>query len=475
MSRLPDLRRVPVCSAVVRLVLLAVTLCFGGAASADSGLLTSSLGRWLDTEVLPELGRTLGEHPRFKGETIKLVTLSNGQPTDRTSRLHQAVEAHLTQSLLKSSGVRIAWTDQPPSACGVSMQVDYLLGVEIERENSRYHRLNIRMIDVAEAVWVSGISHSWQGRLTATETAALAQNVSTAPLGTVESPLPVTSTREIARAMHEHLRCAHPDGLDGPVYLEPASSPELNRVIASLTSELTTTPLAALTADRDSADWVLALNARETGAGNGSGQVLALDLMLTEESGGVTQQVATVYMNGAGRGINTRPPETLIASQPPVSVTVPHGALLSDMRLERAADEGICDTRKARGNQCAEVSFDLFEDAYLFVLSTSDRQLASNACDARLVTATPGERRFRLRVRPSVSELPDAGLYAIAVSDRDTARALSLHIRRGVCSRPLNRDPAWLNDLDALMAAHPGTTEWRAIHLVNAPGGVESL
>ena len=66
-------------------------------ARADSGLLNGSLGRWLDTEVLPDLGRTLGEHPRFKGETIKLVSLTAGQPTDRASRLHEAVEAHLTQ------------------------------------------------------------------------------------------------------------------------------------------------------------------------------------------------------------------------------------------------------------------------------------------------------------------------------------------------------------------------------------------
>ena len=70
-------------------------------AYADSGLLNGSLGRWLDTEVLPDLGRTLGEHPRFKGETIKLVSLTAGQPTDRASRLHEAVEAHLTQRLLK--------------------------------------------------------------------------------------------------------------------------------------------------------------------------------------------------------------------------------------------------------------------------------------------------------------------------------------------------------------------------------------
>lgn len=475
MLRLPDPRSRRFLPAAARAMLLAAALSCGALADADTGLLNASLGRWLDTEVLPELGRTLGEHPRFKGETIKLVSLAGGQPTDRTSRLHQAVKAHLTQSLLRSSGVRIAWTDQPASACGVRAPLDYLLGVEIAREDARYHRLNIRMIDVAESVWVSGISYSWQGHLSGTETAALAQQVSTAPLGTVESPLPAAATRDIARAMHEHLRCAHPDGLDGPVYLEPAPSPELNRVVASLTSELATAPLAAMTADRDSADWVLSLAARETGTASRSGQVLELGLMLTEETGGVTQQVATVYMTGTALGPATTPADTRIAGSTPEPDLSPVTGLLSDMRLELAADEGICDSRKARGNQCAEVSFELFQEAYLFVLSSSDRQLSSSACDPRLVTASAGERRFRVRVPPSLSDLPDAGLYAIAVSDRNAARALSEHIRRGACTKPLTRNAGWLSELDGLLAAHPGTTEWRAIHLVHSPSGVERL
>lgn len=169
MLRLPEH---PARTALAALVLLLFTL-FALPARADSGLLNGSLGRWLDTEVLPELGRTLGEHPRFKGETIKLVSLTAGQPTDRASRLHEAVEAHLTQRLLEVSGVRIAWSDQPQKHCGVVEQPAYLLGVAIETDGSYYHKLNIRMIDVSESVWVSGVSHSWRGRLTATESAAL--------------------------------------------------------------------------------------------------------------------------------------------------------------------------------------------------------------------------------------------------------------------------------------------------------------
>ncbi len=468
MLRLPDRIRVPVAG------MLALALIFLSTASAraDSGLLNGSLGRWLDTEVLPELGRTLGEHPRFKGETIKLVSLTAGQPTDRASRLHEAVEAHLTQRLLKSSGVRIAWSDQPQNHCGVLEQPVYLLGVAIEADGSYYHKLNIRMIDVTESVWVSGVSHSWRGRLTATESAALSQAVTTAAAGGVDSPLPVRSSHEIATTMHRHLRCAHPQGLDGPLYLAQGEDPDLNRILASLATELATTPLAALTTEEATAEWILSLRAAPAGTGN---QVQQLGLLLTEQDSEITQQVATVYVSGPLR--TGRYPVDQIArtTHPVPSPYLPDGQLLSALQLYPAADEGVCDSRKARGNQCAEVGFELLTPAYLFVLSSYNRNLSSTTCESTLKEATAGERRFRIRVPPSVSALPDAGIYAIAVSDRNAAKALSRHIRTGVCSRPLARTDQWLSELDTLLATHPDHIQWRAIHLSHAPDGVEPI
>lgn len=434
---------------------------------ADSGLLTSTLGRWLDTQVLPELTLMLGEHPRFKGETIRLVSLDGGRPTDRSSRLHQAVQAHVTQRLLKNPGVRIALPDQAERSCAVTEQVVYLLGVEIERDGSGYHKLNIGMIDVAESVWVSGVNHTWRGRLTATETAALAQEVASAPAGTVDNPLPVGSSRQIAESMHRHLRCAHPEGLDGPVYLAPAAEPELNRVLASLRSELATAPIVALTGDQDASQWVLSLSTSHPGTG---GRLRQLGLLLTEQQGQVTQQVATVYVSG-WHSTGATPADTQIAEYDRQT----NGELLSEMQLAPAASEGICDVDAARSRQCAEVSFHLQEDAYLFVLSSSDRRLTSTSCESRLVQASAGERRYRLRLPPSSGTLPDAGVYAIAVRDRQAASAISRHIRTGVCSRPLAGSSAWLTGLDTLLETHAGSTEWRAIHVSHAPDGIERL
>ena len=263
-------------------IMLVIGLLLPWQLHADSGLLSDDLGRWLDTEAIPELAEVLSEHPRFKGETIKVVSLDGGRPTHRTSRLHEAVQAHLTQRLLSRSGVRIAWSDRPLGACGVQNEAVYLLGVEIERDGSRYHRLNIGMIDVAESVWVSGVNHTWRGRLTATESAALAQAVSSVPRGTVENPLPVTASSEIAEAMVRHLKCALPEGLDGPVYLERSESPVLERIAASLTVELATTPVAAITRDASDARWMLALT--EHGSPSGLG-ITEVGLKLSDADG----------------------------------------------------------------------------------------------------------------------------------------------------------------------------------------------
>ncbi len=470
MWRLPDAPRASRSAAAALLALLLAALP-ALPARADTGLLSSKLGRWLDTEVLPELGRTLGEHPRFKGETIRLVSLSGGRPTDASSRLHEAVQAYLTQRLLKRSGVRLAWTQPEGETCGVTQQADYLLGVEIQPDGRNHHQLSIRMIDVAESIWVAGVSHTWHGRLTALEASALRQPVATAPRGTVENPLPASATRAVAKTLLRHLRCAHPRGLDGPVFLENGEDAELNRLLAGLTSELATAPLAALTSHRDEAEWVLSLRARETGT------VVELDLMLTEQNGGITQQVATVFMDAGPPGTRRRPPDTRIATSTDAGPDRPaHAGLLSDLYLLPASSEGIC--RGAESRKCAEVGFDLHRDAYLFVLSSGNRALSALSCDARLVTASAGARRFRVRVPRADSSLPDAGMYVLAADSRKAAKALSRHIRAGLCGQPPrrgSRNESWLARLDALLAEHAGAIEWRAIHLSRTGDGVARL
>lgn len=438
---------------------------------ADGALLNGTLGRWLESEAAPELAELLAKHPKFAGETIKLVSLRDGRPVEDVSRLHQAVKSELTQQLLKYPGVKLAW-QEPRGVCGVPQTVNYLLGIDIEHAGGQEHRLSIGMVDVAESVWVSGVSLTWQGRLSAAEKVALRTEVPSRPRGTVDSPLPAADTREIAEQLKDNVRCSLPDGLAGAVFVEPAEGAALNRLRGELQRNLSLSAMAAMTPKRDEAAWIMKVDAREVG--NRTQEVV---LTLTDPERAATQQVASVFVTGLESG--TSPPATTvptIATTPGVLPHEPYLPMLSAFEVDENARGGICDSHRTSPDPCVEVSFELTRDAYLFVLSTSASKLTANSCATGISRAAAGARRFRMRV--SANDIPgtgDAGLYAIAVDDRNAARALAnlIHKAPGACAGHTGRGlDEWLTKLDLLFDAYPGAYEWRALHLSAGPDGV---
>jgi hypothetical protein len=443
---------------------------------ADGALLNGALGRWLEIEAAPELAELLAKHPKFAGETIKLVSLRDGRPVEDASRLHQAVQSELTQQLLKYPGVKLAW-QEPRGVCGVPQTINYLLGIDIEHAGGQEHRLSIGMVDVAESVWVSGISLTWQGRLSAAEKVALRTEVPSRPRGTVDSPLPAAETREIAEQLKDNVRCSLPDGLAGAVFVEPAEGQALNRLRSELQRNLTLSAMAAMTPKREEAAWIMKVDAREVG--NRTQEVV---LTLTDPDRDVTQQVASVFVTGlaAGAPRTTTAPPDVIATAPAADVDPgepqPYQPMLSGFDVDEHARGGICDSHRSSPDPCVEVSFELNRDAYLFVLSTSASKLTANSCATGISRETAGERRFRMRV--SANDIPgtgDAGLYAIAVDDRNAARALAnlIHKAPGACTGHTGHGlDEWLTKLDLLLDAYPGAYEWRALHLTAGPDGV---
>ncbi len=447
--------------ASVVLAALLTSLSMGVSAS----VLTGTLGRWLDAEAAPQLAETLSRHPKFSGETLQIVTLRDGRPVEAVSRLHQAVQAELTQQLLKYPGVKLAW-QEPADACGVPRTLNYLLGIEIEQAGSATHSLNIGMVDVAESVWVSGVSLSWRGRLTAAEKVALRTPAAGEPKGTVDSPLPAAAVTQIAEVLSGSVRCSLPEGITGAVYIEPAQMAELNRLRSQLGRNLTLAATAAVTTERQEAEWLMRVSARNVG--NRTQEVL---LTLDDEAGTTSQQIASVFVVGL-----EQPPEPPGALRMESMVAL--APLLSPMQLHHDANGGIC--RSSRGHEdCVEISFELTRDAYLFVLSTNDQALKATSCSSTARRAEAGERRFRLRVpRDAHVGTANAGLYAIAVSDRSAARALANHIGNapGACARQPGRDLGkWLRQLDTLLGAYPDSYEWRAMHLAAGADGVVAI
>jgi len=444
-------------------LIVALLLSHAGA-HASSGLLTGTLGRWLDTEATPKLAELLSRHPKFSGETINIVSLEDGKPIEAASRLHQAITSHLTQRLRKYPGVRLAWGESP-TQCGIPQSLSYLLGIEIATVGGQSQSLSIGMIDVAESVWVSGVSLSWRGRLSSAEKIALRSPVVTKPTGTIDSPLPISATEQIAALLKKNVQCALPDGLNGSIYIEPADTAALNRVRGQLQRELSLIATAALATSKQDAAWTIKVTANSIG-----GQTQEIVLTLADSNGDSNQHLASVFVSGASTGPVIRE-GTLLAATPV--------ELLSPMRLETQATGGVCDSHKSTPAPCVEVTFDLGRAAYLFVLSTSDRELHTTSCSTRTSRVESGTRKFRMRVPESHKPgTADAGVYAIAVEDRRAARAIARHIRQapGACSRHSSRGlTSWLKQFEELLGRYPDSYQWRAVHLDTVAGELTQL
>src|SRR5690606_6000718 len=126
-----------------------------------------------------------------------------------------------------------------------------------------------------------------------------------------------------------------------------------------------------------------------------------------------------------------------------------------------------------------EVSFELTERAYLFVISTRNHDLVEAPCDRDLQRTDPGLRRYRLRVPPgryavdSADTGPDAGLYVLAVQNRAAARRIrdALAAAPGACRSQANTAD-WLAALQAALVRHGDEVSWRALHVVHDSAGI---
>ncbi len=464
---------------------LLLWLVAGVAHGAPEALLDGELGDWIDETVAPELGDVLRRHPRFAGETVRLTAVVPGAEAGATHALAVALERRLRQRLLAMDGVRLA-VDTPRSSCEAPRSIDYLVRLEIAPAGSRDARVHVAVVDLAESVWVSGISHQWQGRLTAAERRALRDPVVRAAPGTAASPIPVDRADDVAAALESELACLLPRDLDGALHVVEPNDPGLARIALALQGDLMVEPLAAVTPNREAADWLLALETPPASAGPRE-----LNLSLSAGDGSGRTRVASVFVSGLidGSPAATRPPPASVggvvaegAPARPASLDGADGALLSTLRVAPAAREGICDSRQARVNSCVEIDFDLHERAYLFVMSTRDHQVVDTACGLP-EPDDPGLRRFRLRLPPGrygvdVADTgPDAGFYVLATRSTAVARRLSRALRGapGQCANHERDSVAWLTELRTLLARDGDDITWRAVHLVHGREGIAAL
>lgn len=447
----------------MRTLVCALLLLVTAAARGDDLDPAGPLARWLDGSAGPQLAEVLARHPRFAGETTAFVAVVDGAPTEVSDQLHDAIERRLRRHVLRSEGVRLALPNHG-DACSAAAQPDLLVGIEIVAPGGRSATVSLGLIDVVEGVWVSGVALDWRGTLAAKERRALAtpSDVSAAAL----RALPVADADAVAEVLAERLSCAWPSGLAGRVHLSAAPEADAApRIAAALRGRLGRGP-TVFVADPESADWHLVLEV------DPAGRVREARLLLAGRGEGAEQQLASVFVTGAGAVASAPGPTAIPVSEGAVAARAiePRARLLAgEPRLEQVSRDGVC-RRDGREVLCAELAVELERPGWLFVFSTRDGRARPLACDPTPERSDAGERRFRFSVGAADSPgRPDTGIYVLAVRDRDTARELARVLRTapGACGtrdgRPLDY---WLQALAELLTRAPNRIEWHAVHLV---------
>ena len=165
---------------------LVLSACIGNQVRSDVDPFAgeASLDSWLEDELIPYLLQQLGQHPRFKDETILLVRIQGDIVRPRIDDLTDQIRGKIIDALLKAPGLDLAWRPSirpwqhhqrlEDVACGEYRKVHYYLGIDCGLTRlKRNLYVKVRALNLAEQKWVSGFGRSWEGRPTARQLAAL--------------------------------------------------------------------------------------------------------------------------------------------------------------------------------------------------------------------------------------------------------------------------------------------------------------
>lgn len=163
------------------------------ACTHHANALQSPLEQWLSGTVAPTLAKKLEQHPKFRGEVIRLSAMQSGRLTEKSNDLVRMIERDLTVRLMRYDGVRIHYPGKEfkPS----DRPVHYVLGVDVHKHHRFEHRVTVAMVDLNEGIWMGGTAFRWQGRLSRTEQQLLGNQATTQRASTRQSPTRDTSAR----------------------------------------------------------------------------------------------------------------------------------------------------------------------------------------------------------------------------------------------------------------------------------------
>jgi hypothetical protein len=451
----------------------------------------SSLQHWLDAELAPDLVEHLGRHPRFKGESVILVSLDGSDIQPDIDDLTRSLRDQLMDDLLTDAAVTLPWQPQQQPAqhhrrldqarCERIRDANYYIGIEISRTATAQYRVSVRALDVRAGEWVSGFGKSWSGPLTPGELRAVQERRTDESLRGLRV-LPFSSAHPDLAASYlaNNLSCllVQQDEEDLVIYVESLQSdqPGLRTLLSLVGNNLSRYHEVRVTDVKKEANFVLRGEAHEV-----QPRLYQVWVVLHPKNSGEhlvgmdTDTYVRVLPPGDRRGRTQLADETRSARPAIAAMELVrrHGTLGDRDRCSGPHETRSGGAQIVDGCPVLELTVERADRVYVFVHGTRDgmSRLSSATCSSGDEDAAdvPGKRAYRF----PAGRFPDSDwptVYAIAVSGSELARQFTglLQALPDACGNASgmraddNSMEQWLDRLDRLIAANGGHAVWTA-------------
>jgi len=467
MTERSDLRRFP---GALTVWLLAVTLLAPVTGRA------SGLDEWAEQNLLPWLTGQLADHPRFKGEPVRVAVFRGAEEDPTPDLLSAGLVDDLERELSRHPDIRLVhrpagpdWDNQrlPTRLPCLPAAETYVVAVESRAMPGAMADVQVRILDTGDSEWVPGAVREWHGRLTGDQQRALGQKGVRDDLrGRRE--LPYRSGQEdllAARAAHA-LGCAllaHPaDNLT--VWPEDtAADDEAGRIARLVPRYLARSGVLRLAGSRSEANMVLAVDFQPLDA-----EMRQVWIALGPADGSPElPSVRTSFYASA--------PQVALASSRPVTADgsrAPDAGLVLELVQSRCRDDGC------REDDFLEVRSPGARHVELIAVARDGAilRLYPAPCPTEVMVDEAGVLRWPLTADDRQTLL---AAFAVAAGTRDGADALRREFGAlpTVCDGGGIRGAAARGRLVALerrLAPYTGDIHWRQVRIA-LPAGEQRL
>lgn len=491
---------------------LFIALVASGSLPVSAASRHADLDHWLATELVPFVKEQLRDHPRFRGESLRFVSMENGKPQAMSNGLTLRIRDQLREAAADVPGVRIAWQPDDPHKienagpggidCTKS-EVHYLIGIETLLADNGALAVEVRALDVEDHTLVSGFSKSWQGSVSSSQYRDFRHSeTDLAYRGAREVPYDDSETDLLAAHLAHDLGCSLLRQTEAEyVITESGADAEPDPVSSML--ELVSNNLAQYATLQFTATDAAANSVIE-------GKAHRIDADLYQYWVTVHAKDPDSPLKDLSANAYVRLPERFSqaaeAAVPPAPSLQRTGGFLTSMKIVEMQNASSCPApgygnrassyARSYGNasaDCFALQIQAADDAVVFFLNHQLNnglvRLADESCNlhTKARIARSGQHlQFALPADSLPTTAWSAGTgwqlqpdfdtyYAVGATDTKAARALSQHIenlpqrcsasvRLGLEGRALQR---WMEDLEKIIDHWGPAIDWQTIRVKN--------